>query len=147
MPTVVIPHIYDNVAYRKTRRPPAAYSRDVRVVATGCRADGGEEYAIALLPEIFSKGISEKALTRKMTRAEARKHHIHAFMPVYRMLLRNDDAGRFHCRLCAIGADQGGWKHAKDVLRHLKRDHFGLSNVCPRWLVQFHIQCYFGLLT
>ena len=147
MRTVVKPHICDNVAYRKTRRPPAAYSPDVGVVVEGCRADGGEEHAIALLPKMFSKGISEKALTRKITREEARKHNIRAFMPVYRMLLRNDNAGRFHCRLCAIDSDQGGWKHAKDVLRHFKRDHFGLANVCSRWLVQFHIQCHFGLLT
>jgi len=68
---MVIPHMYDNLVYRKTRRPPAAYSPDIRVVAEGCRADGGEEHAIALLPAIFSSGISDKALTRKMTREEA----------------------------------------------------------------------------
>jgi hypothetical protein len=147
MHTVMTPRISDNVVYRKTRRAPAAYSPDVRVVAEGCRADGGEEDAIALLPQIFSSGILEKALTRKMTRVESRKHHCGAFTQVYRMLLRSDNAGRFHCRLCAIGANQGGWRHAKDVLRHLKRNHFGLVNVCPKWLVQAHIQCHFELLT
>ena len=140
MSTVMAPHKYDNIVYRKTRRPPAAYSPNVRVVAEGCRADGGEEHAIALLPKIFANGISEKALTRKMTREEARKHHnSRAFMQVYRMLLRIDEAGRFRCRLCAIDADQNGWKNARDVLRHLKRDHFGLEKVCPRWLVQDQI--------
>jgi len=147
MHTLVTSHKYDNVAYRKTRRPPAAYSPDVRIVAEGCRADGGEEQAIALLPRIFSVGVSEKALTRKMTREEARKHRSPTFTQVYRVLLRSDSAGRFHCRLCAIGANEGGWKNAKDVLRHLKRDHFGLVNVCPKWLVQVHIQCHFELLT
>ena len=126
--------MYNNIVYRKTRRPPAAYSPDVRAVAECCRADGGEEHAIALLPKIFSNGISEKALTRKMTREEARKHHnSRALMQVYRMLLRSDEAGRFHCRLCAIDANQNGWKNARDVLRHLKRDHFGLEKVCSRW--------------
>ena len=138
-PTVVTPHIDDNVAYRKTRRPPAAYSPDVQVVVEGCRADGGEEHAIALLPEIFSSGISEKALTWKMTREEARKHHNGASAQVYRMFLHSDEAGRSHCRLCSVDANQNGWKNAKDVLRHLKRDHFGLVNVCPRWLVQTRI--------
>ena len=136
---VVTPHIYDNIIYRKTCRPPAAYQPDIRVVAESCRADGGEEYAIALLPEIFSSGISEKALTRKMTREEARKHHRGASTQVYRMLLRSDEAGRSHCRLCSVDANQNGWKNAKDVLRHLKRDHFGLVNVCQRWLVQARI--------
>ena len=139
MRTVVTPHIYDNVVYRKTRRPPAEYSPDVGIVVEGCRADGGEEHAIALLPVIFSGGISEKALTRKMTREEARKHHNGISTQVYRMLLRSDKTGRFHCRLCAVGANQNGWKNAKDVLRHLKRDHFGLVNVCQRWSVQDHM--------
>ena len=136
---VVSPRIYDNIVYRKTRRPPAAYSPDIQVVAESCRTDGGEEHAIALLPDIFSGEVSERALTRKMTREEARKHRHHqsgASTPVYRMLLHSDDAGRSHCRLCAVGANQNGWKNAKDVLRHLKRDHFGLVHVCPRWLVQ-----------
>ena len=136
MRTVVTPHVDDNVIYRKTRRPPAAYTPDVEVVVEDCRADGGEEHAITLLPVIFSDGISEKALTRKMTREEARKHHNGISTQVYRMLLRSDKAGRFHCRLCAVDANQNGWKNAKDVLRHLKRDHFGLVHVCPRWLVQ-----------
>ena len=136
---VVAPRLYDNIIYRKTRRPPAAYSPDIQAVAESCRADGGEEHAIALLPDIFPREVSERALTRKMTREEARKHRHHqsgASTPVYRMLLRSDDAGRSHCRLCAVGANQNGWKNAKDVLRHLKRDHFGLVHVCPRWLVQ-----------
>ena len=136
MRTVETPHIYDNVVYRKARRPPAAYSSNVQVVAEGSRADGGEEHAIALLSEIFPGEITEKALTRKMTREEARKHHNGASTPVYRMLLRSDRAGRFHCRLCSVYDNQNGWKNAKDVLRHLKRDHFGLANVCPKWLVR-----------
>jgi hypothetical protein len=134
-----MPHIHDNVVYRKTRRPPAAYSPDIRVVTQGCRTDGGEEHAIALLPEIFSGGISEKALTRKMTRGEARKHHGGVSTQIYRILLRRDRAGRFHCRLCAADANENGWKNAKDILRHLKRDHFGLVKVCSIWLVRIQI--------
>ena len=147
---VVIPPKYDNIAYRKTSRPPAAYSPDIQVVVEGCRADGGEERAIALLPKIFSRGITEEALTRKMTREEVRKHYCEASkhhsassgrrpcMQVYRTLLRGDEGGRSHCRLCSVDANQNGWKNAKDVLRHLKRDHFGLVHVCPRWLVLAH---------
>lgn len=154
MPDVVIPPICKNIVYRKTSRPPVAYSPDIRVVVEGCRADGGEEHAIALLPEIFSSGITENALTRKMTREEASKRRIYnsssrrVFTQVYRTLLRSDDAGRSHCRLCSADANQNGWKNAKDVLRHLKRDHFGLMHCCPRWLVLAHIsKCHFELLT
>lgn len=139
MHTALPPHIYDNVVYRKAPRPPAAYSPDIRVVADNCRADGGEEDAIALLQTIFSIGISEQALIRKLTREEARQHHSRAPTQVYRILLRNDEAGSSHCRLCTAGANENGWKNARDVLRHLKRDHFGLVDVCERWSVQAHV--------
>ena len=100
-----------------------------------CRADGGEENAITLLRVILAGGISEKALIRKMTREEAREHYGGASAQVYRMFLRTDDAGRFHCRLCSAGANEGGWKRARDVLRHLKRDHLGLGDACVSWYV------------
>ena len=126
-------HPYSTVVYRKTPRPPAVYSGDIRVVVERCRADGGEEDAIALIPDIFSNEIAERALTRKMTRDEARKYVGGTPMQVYRILLRSDETGRFHCRLCPVDADEGGWKKARDALRHLKRDHFGLGNSCTRW--------------
>ena len=121
------------VIHRKKQRPAVRYSADVDVIMKRCRADGGEEDAITLLQVIFSSGISEKALLRKMTREEARKHHGGVSTQVYRMFLRNDDAGRFHCRLCADGANDGGWKRARDVLRHLKRDHVGIGDACISW--------------
>ena len=109
------------------------FSPDIRIIAAHCRDGGGEERAIALLSDIFSDRVSENALTRKMTKEEAHKHHGRASTQVYQMLLRGDDDGRFHCRLCAVGANEGGWKKARDALRHLKRDHFGLGISCPGW--------------
>jgi len=124
------------MSFRKTYRPPAMYSADICVVTANCRERGGEECAIALLPNIFSDGVSERALTRKMTEEEARKNNGGGggtSTHVYQMLLRSDATERFHCRLCAIGANEGGWKKARDVLRHLKRDHFGLGTSCTLW--------------
>ena len=82
------------------------------MVAERCRADSGEECAIDLISGISSKGISEKALTREMTREVARKHSGGASTQVYCMLLHPDKAGKFHCRLCAVDANEGGWKKA-----------------------------------
>ena len=124
---------YATVVHRKTPRPAAVYSSDIRVIEERCRVDGGEESAIVLIPDIFSDGVSENALTRQMTREEAHIHSGGTSMQVYRMLLCSDKAGRFHCRLCAVGADEGGWKRARDALRHLKRDHFGLGDACTLW--------------
>jgi len=67
-------HPYATVSYRKTPRPPAVYSSDIRVVTANCREHGGEENAITLPPNIFFDGISEPALTREMTGEEAHKH-------------------------------------------------------------------------
>ena len=139
---------YATVSYRKPRSSPAVYTPDIQLVAQRCRARGGEEDAVALLPDIFSTGLSEDALTRKMTRDDARKYPGRAPTQAYRMLLRGDTAGRSHCRLCPIGANANGWKNARDVLRHLKRDHFGLARGCTRWYVHaIHAQCHFNLLT
>ena len=128
-----LPHPYAHVSYRKTPRPPAVYSPDIHVVEGRCRNGGGEEDAIAILHVIFSNGVSEMELTRKVSREEADRHCGGFSMQAYRMLLRNGEAGRYHCRLCPDGANEGGWKNARDVLRHLKRDHFGLGTSCSRW--------------
>ena len=104
-------------------------------VQARCTVGGGEPAAIGLLPVVFVEGISQKALTRQLTRSEACDYHDGRAGQVYRILLRADENRRFHCRLCTIGANEGGWKHARDALRHLKRDHFGLGTRCDRWSV------------
>ena len=51
------------------------------------------------------------------------------------MFLRGDKEKRHRCRLCAVGADEEGQKYAKDALRHLKPNHFGLGTRCDHWYV------------
>ena len=70
-----------------------------------------------------------------MTRDEAREYNHDAPGQIFLVVLRVDEGGRYHCHLCAIDATEGGWKCAKGVLRHLKRDHFGLGTCCDHWLV------------
>jgi hypothetical protein len=126
-------HPFKTISYRKQPRPAATFDADVAQVQARCTAGGGDPAAIGLLANIFVEGISQKALMRKMMSSEASDHHDGRAGQVYRTLLRVDESKRFHCRLCAVKADEGGWKHARDVLRHLKRDHFGLGDTCERW--------------
>jgi hypothetical protein len=126
-------HSFSNVSYRKQPRPAVTFDANVMQVQARCTGAGGDPAAIGLLPVIFIEGISQQALTRQLTSSEASDYHGGRAGQVYRVLLRVDEGQRFHCRLCAIGADEGGWKHAKDALRHLKRDHFGLGTHCDRW--------------
>jgi len=137
-----------SISYRKHSRPAAKFDADVIQVQARCTDAGGDPAAIELLPSIFIEGITQAALTRSLTRSEAREYHGGRAGKVYRVLLRVDEEEkRFHCRLCAIGDDEGGWKHAKDALRHLKRDHFGLGNQCDRWSVFFSIYEHIKVLT
>jgi hypothetical protein len=128
-------HPYTRISFRKTTRPAADYTPIVELVQARCVVDGGDPAAIGLLRSIFSGGISVNALTRRMTRDEAREYNCGAPGEMFRGLLRNDEDKRFRCRLCAVGADEGGWKQARDALRHLKRDHFGLGVRCHQWSV------------
>ena len=128
-------HPYTRVSFRKKPRPAADYMPHLALVNARCIADGGNPAAISLLQAVFANGISTTALTRRMTRDEAREYNHGAPGQMFRVFLREDKEKRSHCRLCAIGTDEGGWKHAKDALRHLKHDHFGLGTGCDRWLV------------
>jgi hypothetical protein len=126
-------HPSRSISYRKQPRPAVTFDANIIQVQARCAAAGGDSAAIELLPAIFVEGISQQALMRQLTSSEAFDYHGGRAGQVYRVLLRVDEGQRFHCRLCAIGTDEGGWKHAKDALHHLKRDHFGLGNHCARW--------------
>jgi len=132
-------HPYTRVSFRKKTRPAADYTPDLGLVQAQCIADGGDPAAISLLQTVFADGILTNALTRHMTRDEARKYNHGVPGQVYRVLLRADDESRFRCCLCASDADEGGWGCAKDALRHLKRDHFGLGTRCDRWSVMLYL--------
>ena len=131
----VTTHPYTKMSFRKRPRPAAEYTPDIQLVQARCLAEGGEPEAVNLLPSIFTDDISAKALTRRMTRDEAHEYNHGAPGQIFLVALRVDEDKRYHCRLCAINANERGWGRAKDVLRHLKRDHFGLGTRCDRWLV------------
>jgi len=121
------------LVYRRKHRPAAEFTSNIRELQTRCLIDGGDPEAVDLLPSIFSQGISQEALSRPLTRMEADQYTDGTSGQVYRMLLQVDGGDRFRCRLCAVDDDGSGWKHARDALRHLKRDHFGLGNSCDKW--------------
>ena len=121
------------LVYRKTHRPAAEFTSDIRELQARCLVDGGDAEAVELLPSVFPQGISQEALLRPLTRTEAHQHTDGNSGQAYRMLLRVDGGNRFRCKLCAVNADESGWKHARDALRHLKRDHFGLGSYCEKW--------------
>ena len=88
--------------------------------------------------KIFADEINLEALSRRLTDAEAETNEfgIRTGM-LYTALLEhpNEENDGYACGLCYI---EKTWKHHRDVLRHLKRDHFGISVGCDQWYVFVH---------
>jgi len=120
----------------KTR--PIPYERNLVRLQQRCKRQGADEGAIGLLGKIFTNEVSLEALIRLLTDTEAETKEFGIDNgKVYNALLgylNEEDSvvPRYHCRLCH---SEQTWKHHRDVLRHLRRDHFGLANVCDQWCV------------
>jgi hypothetical protein len=120
----------------KTR--PVTYEGSLLRLQQRCRRQGADEGAIGLLGKVFANEVSLEALTRQLTDAEVERREFGVETgSVYIALLEttNEEEGvvaRYVCRLCH--SDQT-WKHSRDALRHLRRDHFGLADDCDQWYV------------
>ena len=125
-----------DLAVRKSR--PVGYEGDLVLLQQRCRKQGADEGAIELLAKVFVDGVSLEALTRPLTNSAMETVEFGVSTgKVYTAFLAPTEeeegvAPRYVCRLCDGGQ---AWKHSKDVLRHLRRDHFGLARVCKKWCV------------
>jgi hypothetical protein len=140
------PHGNRNVRFHPTNAPqqlargmrkawgPAAGSMNLESTVEELRGDGIDDEVISTVREIFSAGFCVGALMRKMTKEESRRYLNGETGQVYRALLRRAH-GRFQCNLCHENAETMSWKHPRDVVRHLRRDHFGLGDSCSAWCV------------
>lgn len=143
-------HPYNNpvtlLNRRKARQPAAAWEPNVATLQDRLRREGGDQDVVNLVERVFSNGVTLEALTRRQTREEAAQQVFgQGGGPVYLAFLetlplneRDNPAlwTRFRCRLCPNIVDAPSWKHHRDVLRHLKRDHFGLGEICLQWYVR-----------
>jgi len=118
---------------RKNWGPAATKMNLESTIAELCR-EGVDDEAINTVKEIFGTGFNVGALMRKMTKEESWRYLNGEKGQIYRALLR-DVKERFQCRLCHEGPHAMSWKHARDVVRHLRRDHFGLGDSCAYWFV------------
>jgi hypothetical protein len=120
-------------AARKTR--PIAYEGNLVLLQQRCKKQGADNGAIALLGKIFANGVSLEALMHTLT--DENEEFGIEMGRAYTVLLESTNVGesvisRYTCRLCHSDLT---WKHAKDVLRHLKRAHFGFADDCKNWYV------------
>ena len=120
----------------KTR--PVTYEGNLIRLQQRIREQGADEGAIGLLGKIFTDEVSLKALTRPLNDAEVETKEFgvetgRVYTAFLETINNEQGLGAFHVfRLCH---SEQIWRHHKDVLRHLRRDHFGLADVCNQWYV------------
>jgi hypothetical protein len=123
--------------YRRPQKkqPAATFEPDVKNLQTRCRVAGVDEQAILLIKRVFVDEVKLSSLTRKLSSKELASHQFGSESgQVYVCFLRAERDARYTCKLCPRNADMS-WKHRRDVLRHLRREHFGLADKCNHWCV------------
>ena len=97
--------------------------------------DGGaNKEAVDLCDEVFKDGVSRKALERRLTHSQCRKHGLRDGKNFQVFLEKVEVMGgtRHRCRLCPRN-DAMEYKNPRDALRHFLKGHFGLPFECMYW--------------
>jgi len=125
--------------------PAVKYEPDASKLQQRCSRDGGDPIAIRLISMVFSEGVTLSALTRQMTAEEVASQAFGqgpgqvylGFLETIHVEENGDECGgfRYRCRLCPSYSKTASWKHERDVLRHLRKHHFGLAKECEQWCV------------
>ncbi len=116
---------------------PMEYEGEVAKLKARLLAKGANEQAVELCDAIFRNGVTIEALEERMTREQSEGLGVRDGKQ-FRLFLKlvgganGPMTGRHRCRLCSPGKE---YKNHRDALRHLLKDHFGLSFKCKRWLV------------
>ena len=129
----------------RKRMPAVEYEPDTSRLQQRCSREGGDPDAISLISIIFAEGVNLSALRRQKTAEEVACQVFGegpgqvylGFLETIRMEQGEGEDGefRYRCRLCPYFAKAASWKHERDVLRHLRKHHFGLADECEHWCV------------
>ncbi len=123
--------------YRRPQKkqPAVEFEPDIKRLQHRCWAAGADEEAVRLIERVFVNEVKLSSLTRKLSAKEfASRQFGSESGQVYVGFLRAERDARYSCRLCPRNTDMS-WKHKRDALRHLRRDHFGLAEKCDDWCV------------
>ena len=114
---------------------PAKFEGDVAKLKAWLLAKGASKWAVELCDAIFKNGVTIEALEERMTREQCERLGVRDGKQ-FRLFLElvvganGQMTGRHRCCLCSPGKE---YKNHRDALRHLLKDHFGLSFRCKRW--------------
>ena len=129
-------HRYEGSVFdRPGKKAAAKYEPDPHELQKRCRQQGGKNFAVAWLSEIFVDGVTVGALVRPLTMLEVdiMVLRLPGFTPAqgYDGFLERHNE-RFECGLCP-DAQKMHWKNKKDAVPHLRKFHFGLADRCIDW--------------
>jgi len=139
------PYVRGQTCPRRKRMPAVKHEPDASKLQQRCSRDGGDPNAIRLISKVFSEAVTLSALTRQKTAEEVASQAFGqgpgqvylGFLETIHVDENGDEYGgfRYRCRLCPSYSKAASWKHERDVLRHLRKHHFGLAKECEQWCV------------
>jgi len=129
-------HRYEvSVFDRPGKKVAAGYEPDPDELRTRCQQQGGKEFAVTWVGELFASEVTVGPLLRPLTIPEV--HDMSLRLPGFKPAQGYDGFlervnERFKCGLCQ---DERGmhWKNKKDAVPHLRKFHFGLADRCIVW--------------
>ena len=115
--------------------PGQVFQPNLEHVQQRLRWEGGDARAIDYLrSDIFHDGVITRAgLKSLMTPDQRRVHHgTQKYMLLVEIVPHPERGVDHRCLLCPFHA-RAEFKNREDILRHLYKDHFGLSVDCDQW--------------
>jgi hypothetical protein len=112
---------------------PVGFEGNTAKLKARLLSKGADETVVELCDEVFKNGVTIEALEERMTREQCEGLGVRDGKQFRQFL---ETAGRANgrmahrCRLCPRGKE---YKNHRDALRHLLKDHFGLSFNCEVW--------------
>ena len=110
---------------------PVDHVDDTAILKARLRENGASAEAANLCDDVFPDGVTTDALEKRLTRDQCERHHLQDGKQFQRFLEKVEVTGetKNRCRLCNAKL----YKHHRDALRHLLKDHFGLWFGCAHW--------------
>jgi len=123
---------WKRTAKRGSRLPARPFEPDVAVLSARLLVEGATTESVRHLRRVFPALVSAEALVAPLSNGSTmKKWHL--------LIKRTKDdkwsaSYTYSCRLCPPG-NQRSYKDSRNILRHLRKDHFGLAFVCEHWWV------------
>jgi len=112
---------------------PTEFEGDVPKLELRLLEKGANKLVVGLCDEVFKNGVTIEALEERMTRKQCERlgvrdgKQFRLFLEFGKAVGANGHMSERHrCRLCPIAKE---YKKHRDALRHLLKDHFGLSTI------------------